>query len=173
TVKPDRPVVLRLPLPLRQSQRGAAQVQLIEPSGAAVEVREIPGRVELRVGGAQVQGPIIAELVVEFVGGEPRDAQATAAPIGAPVQPMEEIWLRDREGLIVQSPRVAALAASLADGCGDARGYVQGAWRWLMSELRFGDRHRADLDAADPLGGLLRTRLADCILGSSLLIALF
>src|SRR5262249_1056561 len=101
-----------------------------------------------------------------------RDAQATAAPLGTPVQPVEEIWLRDREGLIVQSPGVVALAASLAEGCGDARGYVQAAWRWLMSELRFGDRHRADFDAADPLGGLLRTRLADCILGSSLLIAL-
>jgi hypothetical protein len=172
TVKPDRPVVLRLPLPLRQSQLGAASVQLIEPSGAAFDVRETPGRVELRVDGARVKGPIVAELVVEFAAGETREAPPVAAPPGAPVRPLDEIWLRDHEGLVVQSPGVATLAASLAEGCRDARGYVQAAWRWLMSELRFGDTHRADLDAADPLGGLLRTRLADCVLGSSLLVAL-
>jgi hypothetical protein len=41
-----------------------------------------------------------------------------------------------------------------------------------MTHLRFGDVHRADLDQDDPLGGLLQTRLADCVLGSSLLVAL-
>jgi hypothetical protein len=41
-----------------------------------------------------------------------------------------------------------------------------------MSELSFGDWHRGDLDEVDPLGWLLKARRADCVLGSSLLIAL-
>jgi hypothetical protein len=42
-VTPGRPIVLRLPLPLRQTQRGPAQVRLLEPSGVSVDIREMPG----------------------------------------------------------------------------------------------------------------------------------
>jgi len=172
TATPGRPIVLRLPLPLRGAQRGAARVRLLEPSGALLDLREAPGRVELRVDAARAGGPIVAELEVDFTGAEQRDALAPAAMLGAPVQGGDELWLRDREGLVVQDAAVAALAASLASGCADARAFVHAAWRWLMSQLRFGDWHRADLDMADPLGGLLGSRLADCMLGSSLLVAL-
>jgi hypothetical protein len=41
-----------------------------------------------------------------------------------------------------------------------------------MTHLRFGDVHRSELDPVDPLGGLIRSLRADCVLGSSLLIAL-
>jgi hypothetical protein len=41
-----------------------------------------------------------------------------------------------------------------------------------MSNLRFGDVHREHLNPADVLGGLFEQPLADCMLGSSLLIAL-
>jgi hypothetical protein len=171
-VTPGRPIVLRLPLPLRQTQRGPAQVRLLEPSGVSVDIREMPGRVELRLDSVQRNGPVVAELEVLFASGEVRDSMAPAAPLGAPVLPEEEIWLRDREGLIVQSAPVTALAATLAERCTDAREFVYAAWDWLMTELRFGDVHRSDLATDDPLGGVLRSRLADCVLGSSLLIAL-
>ncbi|MFM2288544.1 MAG: hypothetical protein RL684_1687 [Pseudomonadota bacterium] len=172
SVTPGRPVVLRLPLPMRGSQRGAARVRLLEPASALLDQREMPGRIELRVDGARARGPIVAELEVDFVAGEQRDALAPGAALGSPVEGGEELWLRDREGLVVQDAAVAALAARLSTGCADARAYVRSIWRWQMSQLRFGDWHRNDLDMADPLGGLLDTRLADCMLGSSLLIGL-
>jgi hypothetical protein len=171
TATAGRPVVLRLPLPLRQTQIGAATVRLLEPANVPVSIRELPGRVELRMDAVHAQGPIVAELEVELQGGEERDALAAAAPMGSAALPEDEIWLRDREGLIVMSPAVRALADTLAQGCADAREFTSAAWHWLMSQLRFGDVHRSDLDANDPLGGLLASRRADCMLGSSLLAA--
>lgn len=172
TVPAGRPLVLRLPLPLRGLVPGSARVRLLEPAGALLDQREASGRIELRVDSARLAGPVVAELELEFIAGEQRDALVTAAPLGSPVEGPDELWLRDREGLVVQSPAVAQLAAQLAADCTDARQFVGRAWQWLMGELRFGDWHREDLDAADPLGGLMQTRLADCMLGSSLLIAL-
>jgi len=169
---PGRPLVFRLPLPLRDTQRGTARVRLIEPAGALIDQRETPGRVELRLDAGAVRGPVVAEMEVQFVGAEAGDALAPAAALGTPVEASEEIWLRDREGLLAPSAAVAALAAELARGRTDARELVHAIWDWLMRNLRFGDVHRETLDAQDPLGGLLQSRLADCVLGSSLLVAL-
>jgi hypothetical protein len=171
-VTPGRPVILRLPLPLRQSQHGPANVRLLEPVGAAVEIREMPGCVELRVDSVQDKGPIVAELEVSFTGGEIRDSMAPADTLGTPVLPEEEIWLRDREALIILSAPVTALATTLAQRCSDTREFMYACWHWLMTQLRFGDVHRSDLVPDDPLGGLLQSRRADCVLGSSLLVAL-
>ncbi len=169
---PGRPVVLRIPLPSRHSQRGPAVVEMVEPRGVEAEIRETPGRVEIRLDAARCEGPVVVDIRVAFVSGDTRDPQTPAAPLGAPVAADEQLWLRDREGLIVTTRPVADLAAALAGNCSDAREYLHAVWRWLMSELTFGDWHRADMDAGDPLGWLLKTRRADCFLGSSLLIAL-
>jgi hypothetical protein len=172
TLNPARPVVLRIPLPLRGAQRGPATVRLVEPAGAQVDIRELPGRVELRVDPARIAGPLVAEVAIEFEAGESRDALTPSSAPGEPVPAAEQLWLRDKEGLIAMSPPVVALAARLAAGRTDARGFVHAAWHWLISELRFGDWHRGDLDMADPLGALMQSRLSDCILGSSMLAAL-
>ena len=167
-----RPVVLRMPLPLRETQRGPAAVRLLQPAGTPVEIREMPGRVELRLDSTAVRGPIVAELVVEFVGSEVGDSMAPSAPVGASVDSEDQIWLREREGLIAPSAKVAALAGKLAGETSNPRAFAYAAWEWLMTGLRFGDVHRTALDRDDPLGGLLQSRLADCVLGSSLLVAL-
>ncbi len=172
SISTSRQVILRLPLPLRGAQRGAARVRLIEPAGALFDVRETPGRLELRIGAQVDPGPIIAELQVEFVAGEFLDPMTPSAPLGSPAQAAEQIWLRDREALIAPSAGVAALAKKLACSSATARDFVHRAWRWMMTNLRFGDVHREQLDPTDALGGLLRTSVADCLLGSSLLVAL-
>jgi Transglutaminase-like superfamily len=172
SVTPGRPVVLRMPLPLRQMQRGPARVRLLEPAAALVDIREMPGRVELRLDPAAARGPIVAELVVDFVGGDEVDPLTQSAPMGAAADAADEVWLREREGLIAPSPDVAALADDLASNSSTVRDFVHSAWDWLLRNLRFGDVHREQLDPSDPLGGLLKSRLADCMLGSSLLVAL-
>lgn len=169
---PGRPIVLRLPLPLRNAQCAPAQVRLVEPAGIGGDIREMPGRIELRFESAPARGPIVAEAQVLFTAREVRDPLTPAAPIGVQVPSEDEIWLRDREGVVIQSAPVQSLAAELAKPCANAREFVYSAWNWLMSRFRFGDVHRSNLDAADPLGGVLRSRLADCVIGSSLLIAL-
>jgi hypothetical protein len=171
-VTPGRPVTLRLPLPLRMAQRGPATVRLLEPAGALLDIRETPGRIELRLDSARAKGPIVAELSVDFVGGEVRDPMQDSAALGEAVEVDAQIWLRDREGSIAPSSAVTVLADDLARENRTTREFVHAAWRWLMSNLRFGDVHREQLDGNDILGGLLQTRLADCMLGSSLLVAL-
>jgi hypothetical protein len=166
-----RPLVFRLPLPLRDSQRGPARVRLLEPANALMELRETPGRVELRLDPAATRGPVVAELSVDFDGAETCDSLVPSDPLGAAIGAADQIWLRDREGLIAPSPAVSALAAELARGCATARDLVYSTWNWLMRNLRFGDVHREDLDADDALGSLLLSRRADCMLGSSLLVA--
>jgi hypothetical protein len=169
---PGRPLIFRLPLPLRGAQRGKASVRLVEPAGGLVDERESSGRLELRVDPAAVRGPVVAELEVRLVGAELRDPGAASAALGAPPAKEDEPWLRDREGLVQQSPAVAALAEELARGQATARDFVHRAWDWLISTLRFGDVHRGALDPADPLGSVVRLGWADCVLGSSLLVAL-
>jgi hypothetical protein len=169
---PGRPVVLRIPLPSRQAQRGQAAIEVLEPRGCDAEIREASGRLEIRLDPARLEGPVVAQVRVKFVGADVRDPMTPAAPLGDQVTADEHVWLRDREGLIVATPEVANIAATLANGCGDAREYLHAVWRWLMSELSFGDWHRGDMEAGNPLGWLLKTRRADCVLGSSLLIAL-
>ena len=170
---PGRPLLLRLPVPLRQAQLGSATVRLLEPENVPVEIRELPGSIGLRLNATHAKkGPVVAELEVDLLGTEHRDTGAAAAPLGAAPSAQEQLWLRDHEGLVVRSPAVCTLAHTLAQGCADAREFVHAVWRWLISQLRFGDVHRSDLEPADPLGGLLRSRRADCVLGSSLLVAL-
>jgi len=167
----NRPVVLRLPLPLRYVQQGPIELRLLEPASGLLERRDAAGRVEVRIDPSEIRGPIVAELRVSFLGGELRDLQDPPAPAN-PASPRDDIWLRDHEGFIVLSPAVIALAEELASGQRSASDFVHAAWDWLIAHLHFGDVHRCDLQADDPLGGLLRSRLADCVLGSSLLIAL-
>jgi hypothetical protein len=171
-VTPGRPLVFRLPLPLRQTHHSTATVDVLEPAGALVDRRDSPGRVELRLDPTAVRGPVVAEVTVEFVGGERRDPGIPSTPLGSPAGPEDEPWLRPREGLIGPSPAIEALAARLAEGRETARDLVHATWDWLISSLRFGDVHRGDLDTPDALRGLLRSPLADCVLGSSLLVAL-
>jgi hypothetical protein len=172
TAAPGRPLIFRLPLPLRGTQRGTAQVRLLEPAGALTDRRDGPGRVEIRLDSARVRGPVVADMAVEFVDCENRDDEEPSAPLGAAVGVEDEPWLRENEGVIAPSVAVKQLAAKLAEGQATARDLAHSAWDWLISNLRFGDVHRSDLDSSDPMGGLLHTRLADCALGSSLLVTI-
>jgi hypothetical protein len=169
---PGRPLVFRLPLPLRETQRGPALVRLLEPADALIDMRQTPGRVELRLDAARCRGPVVAQMEVEFVGGETRDALVASSPLGEACDATNQIWLREREGYLSPCAAVTTLAAALARDCTTVRELVHATWEWLMTNLHFGDVHREDLAPEDSLGSVLQSRLADCVLGSSLLVAI-
>jgi hypothetical protein len=165
-----RPLIFRLPLPRRQPAR-AWSVRLLEPVAALIDRHDAEGRIELRVA-PSAGSPVIAESIVEFESGETRDSGATPAALVDPIPAEEQLWLRLGEGLIKPSIRIAHLARHLADTAGDARAYAHAAWAWLMRNLRCGDVLRSELDADDPLGGVFDRPVADCVLASSLLVAI-
>lgn len=167
-----RPLVFRMPLPLRGAQRGEAQARLLEPSGGLVELRTEPGRVEFRVDPSAVRGPVIAELEVSFSAAEEKDPGLPSSPLGELANGEDEPWLRSREGLIAPSARVKELAKQASAKARDARELLDEIWRILISTLHFGDVHRGDLDSGDPLSSVLELGVADCVLASSLLVAL-
>jgi Transglutaminase-like superfamily len=165
-----RPIVLRLPLPLRGAQRGIADVRLLEPDGALIERRDSSGRVELRLHPSAASGLIVTEMSVEFVAAEVREVvenngDATASSVE------EDLWLRPREGLIAPSPAITEFAESLPGGRHAPMELATAAFARLIAVLRLGDVHREHLDEVDPLGRLLRTQWSDCALGAALMVA--
>jgi len=162
-----RPLSLRLPLPLREPVRNLS-ARLLEPAGALVSLRQEPGRLELRVHPSAARAPVAAEVAFEL---DARDSDGWVEPASAS-EDGDALWLAPREGAAVCSPRIAALAATLAAGAGDARPFLAAAWDFLFSSFRFGDVHRAPPGAADPLAAALDAGWVDCALGASLLIAL-
>ncbi len=167
---PGRPLIFRLPLPRRQSAR-ILSVRLLEPAAALIDRRDSEGRVELRVAAA-AGCPVSAELIVEFASGESRDSGTAAAALIDPRAAEDELWLRPLEGLIKPSAKVARVTQQLVEGTNDARAYVHAVWFWLMKNLRCGDVLRSELDTDDPLGGLFERPMADCVLASSMLVAM-
>ncbi len=167
------PLVLRLPLPLREPTR-ALRVALQEPAGALLAQSESEGRVELRLRPEAAQGPVIAELEFEFLAGETRASWEGSAPLGEPLAPgsPDALWLAPREGMIVRTPAIDALAARLAQGCRDVAQLAEAIWSHLFAALRFGDLHRDGLPPGDPLAALLGAGWSDCALGASLFCAL-
>lgn len=170
--KAGRPLILRLPLPLRGAQRGTPTVRLVEHPEALLDRRDEPGRVELRLDPKVAGEPVVAELVVDFVSGERCDDLAPSTSVSAPPDPADAPWLRDREGLVTPCAAITARAAEWSAGRENRRDVLHAFWDRLLSTLRFGDVHRGDLAADEPLATVLETGVADCVLGSSLLIAL-
>jgi Transglutaminase-like superfamily len=164
----NRPVVLRLPLPIRGALRGTPEVRLLEPEAVPFVRRDEAGRVELRLDPALVRGRARVEMKVEFVSGEsfqvdePGQVELSAEE--------RQIWLKPSEGLIAPSEKLRALAGTLPGG--PPRQTADAAFDHLLSVLRLGDLHRDHLASDDPLGGLLDSAWVDCALAANLFVAL-
>ncbi len=148
TATPARPVVLRLPLPLRAGparacprqargtwQRGRGDPRDAGSGGKSGSIRR-KGTVRswrsCRWSSWPAKRVIRCCLHQRLVPQSRRKSRSGCATA---------------RGLVVMSPAVTKLAAELARGCGDAREYLHAIWRWLISELLFGDWHRTDMES--------------------------
>ncbi|HWF47343.1 MAG TPA: transglutaminase-like domain-containing protein [Bryobacteraceae bacterium] len=81
-------------------------------------------------------------------------------------------YLRAREGLIVITDRVSALAQALAGPDADAVSAVRAFWNYLLDELCCGAIHYDQVRTDAPCDSVLETGWYDCQLGSALFVAL-
>ncbi|GGE11010.1 hypothetical protein GCM10011390_32580 [Aureimonas endophytica] len=155
-VAPGARLRLRLPLPLPGAHEALAVEPFPAPPGASLAVT--PGRLEARlVAGGEAAAELGARL--RFRPGPPPD--------DAP----GEAHLRPREGLIVVTDRVAALARRLA-GTQGAEAAVRAFWDFLMERFACLPLHYDQIDPAAPCDFALETGGYDCQLGAALLVAL-
>ncbi len=166
-------VRLRVPLPLDGPDSHPAAVELLEPDPASAEVARAPGRLEVRV--ATPAGP--TDFAVE-VGVKLTAAGAAPEVDPARLEPWDRsdpdyaLYTNPSEGLIRVTPVVASLAESLCGGAANPWEAVQAFWAFFFDRMWSGRIHHDEVDAADPLGCLVRGGWFDCVMGSSLFAAL-
>jgi len=157
---------LRMPLPLT----GDSLKDLsITPSsavrrGGQYNVR--PGSMELRmVTCGEPEVDLGATLSFTALPQRPCPASVLA-------DPERTLYLNDREGLIVVTERIRALAQSLAGRGAPALEAVRAFWDYINGNLNCGALHYDQIDLAAPCDWVLDSGWFDCRMGSSLFVAL-
>jgi hypothetical protein len=87
-------------------------------------------------------------------------------------KPDMALYLRDREGLIVVSKRIRALAQSLVAADAPVREAVRAFWDYILGELNCGQIHYDQLDPASPGDSILDAGWFDCQMGAALFATL-
>jgi hypothetical protein len=82
------------------------------------------------------------------------------------------VYLKAREGMVVVTARVNALAQALAGPDADATSVVRAFWNYLLDELLCGAIHYDQVRTDAPCDSALETGWYDCQLGSALFVAL-
>lgn len=166
----DKPLRLRAPLPLPGGDLQDLDVSAcLEGPG---EMRVSPGRMEARVAPAGSHD-IVLRAQLGFTAGPHRPGPHQLGLVGERLSSeAQALYLRPREGLVVVTETVSALAAALAAPEATAAGAVAAFWDYIVDELMSGAIHYDQVDAAAPCDWVLRTGCFDCQLGSALLIAL-
>ena len=120
------------------------------------------GRLEARL--CAPRGPVTLGAKLSFSG--------TATP-SHPMRILDRSsYLKAREGLIVVTDRVNALAQALAGPGANAASVVRAFWNYLLDELLCGAIHYDQVGADAPCDWALESGWYDCQLGSALFVAL-
>jgi hypothetical protein len=165
---------LRLPGPADLAGQKAS-IEVDVKGGLAFSVAApAPGRIEVVLDEAPAEGTIVVESRIDFEAQTQGDRLASAAPTELPPELTQEeraLYLLPREGLVVVSPRIAAMARELAAGARDEREILRRLWSFT-AELEFGYLHYDRFDPLDPLGGVLGAGWVNCHVGAAFLAAL-
>lgn len=149
---------LRMPVPL--AERYADLAVRPELAHAIESHRLSEGRLEARVRvGDQPQVSLGATV------------ELTLDPPAQDPSPPGAVLLRPREGLIVVSDAVAALARRLAGNERDAVA-VRNFWDYLLGNGMFAPVHYDQVPAEAPLDWVLESRVYDCQLAAALFVGL-
>jgi hypothetical protein len=157
---------LRAPLPLSGDHLCDLQVTPFTDSAEEHQIDRGPGRLELRMVAAG-QAEVILGAKLSFTARFQESCRGQGA-----AEPDTSLYLHRREGLIVVSERVEALAQSLAGAGASSLEAVRAFWDYLNRELICGALHYDQIDATSPCDWILDSGWFDCQTGSSLLAAL-
>ena len=158
-VPPETALRLRMPLPL-QGRYEKLDIDLDLPP-EVISHRLSDGRLEVRAGSSESK---------EISVGVKLDFRLTQNGDLAP-PPADDIYLRPKEGLIVRTDRVSALARRLA-GTARPDEAVRAFWNYIIDELAFMPIHYDQVPLDAPLDWVLDTGNYDCQLASALFVAL-
>jgi len=150
---------LRMPVPLPQRHANLHIIPELPAEASAHRLSD--GRLEVRVmtnGAAE----ICLGARVEFEVGR----QCDQTP------PDADLYLRATEGLVVITPQVAALAASLAGAGATPEIAIRGFWDFLIDNFSFCPVHYDQVPSDSPLDWVIQTGVYDCQLGAAFLVAL-
>lgn len=154
---------LRMPLPLTSDHLGDLEVH---PHAVAAEghIAVSRGRLEVRTQ-ASDSGEVTIGATTTFTACPRELNRAQSQPnLGAP----DLRYLRPRDGLIVVSDRVAALASSLVGPDADPLMAVRAFWNYCLDEFSQGAVHYDQIDTEAPGDWLLDSGWGDCQLVGAL-----
>jgi transglutaminase-like putative cysteine protease len=160
-------VRLRLPLPLEDRALEGLAIDPVLPAGLDADMTITPGRLDACF--IMPSTPMVTLAATVSFRARPTVSGSPAAPL----HPAEtELYTRPRESLLVVSPRLRALAASLSEGTRDPEAMVRRFWAFMFDRLQYGLVHYDALPAAEPLDGILQGGWYDCQMGAALFAAL-
>ncbi len=171
--RPEKLVRLRIPLPYEDPTQQEIVLEQVVASNKTAEVRQLPGRLEVRLARAELSAKEFIEVRMAFTATSPTYLVDPARLQDWDRESEEyQLYTRPVEGLIRITGPVAQLAAELAGHSADPWQAVQAFWAYFFAQLKMGYVHYDELDLADPLGSLLQRGWFDCLTGSALLAAL-
>lgn len=159
---------LRLPLPIEDAALTDLSV-VIEPSiGVTASFHQAVGYLD-----ARLDLPAPDEVTVSA------DLRFTARGVGpteGTVRQLNEadaaLYLRSAEGLIHVSPRISALARTIADGETRPSRLALLFWRYVQDGFVVSGKHYDSVDPHKPLDDVLDQRIYNCQFGSALMVSL-
>jgi transglutaminase-like putative cysteine protease len=169
----DRPLRLRVPLPLDCPTQEEVSVEVVEPLAGRAQITRREGRLELQLPGPDVGDTVAIDVRVRLRA-RGQDVALRPGPPPAPdvSEAEQELYTRPSEGLIQVTSTVRQLAASLAGTARDPWEAVAAFWRFFFQRMNSGRVHHDELDRRDPLAALVGRGWFDCLTGSSLLVGL-
>ena len=165
SVKAGTALRLRMPLPLTSDDLGNLEVHphAVEACNGEAHVAVSRGRLEVRARASGASEMMIGATTIFTA--DSRDTGRTP-PRSYPETP-DPRYLRPRDGLIVVSSRVAALADSLAAE-GDQPAAVRAFWNYALDTFFQGAVHYDQVDPEAPGDWLLDSGWGDCQLVAAL-----
>lgn len=156
---PDKSLRLRMPLPLAERYK-AVDIETHLPAEASQE-RKSDGRLEVKV--TTASAPEISCGVTLTLEAQAQDA--------LPPPTDRDLYLRPKEGLVMISDQIAALAERLA-GNNQPESAVRAFWNYVMDEFQFCPIHYDQVSADAPLDWVTESGIYDCQLASALFVGL-
>jgi len=162
TIAMGKSVRLRAPLPLRSVYGDSLQIHPFVEGASGAQLSMTDGRLEARL--TAVEGDLTLGARLKFACEKELSHDFSAAD--------NSIYLKPREGLIVISDAVRALAASLASSQASPDSALRAFWHYMIDELACGAVHYDQIRADAPCDTVLDMGWYDCQLGSALFVAL-